>query len=742
MKRRTTALIAAGVLGLFPAALTATPAAAATAPVDLRILVLDDGQPMVGALKARLAAEGVPTKVVDLTDTTRTRIDAAALVGSDGSGAFGRYSGVVLPSEAPAQLSPEELAALARYEVDYGVREINAYTWAHPGVGLNYTDAGGFSGAVDGTPVTVDTTAANGAFSYLTGSLKLDDISPSIAESWGYVATPSTTLPAGASFTPLVTATTPSGATGSLMGVYAHDGREQLVVTFASNQYQAHFQVLAHGMVRWLTRGVSLSYYRNWFSVHSDDQYMADALWSIDGNCTIGATCDETQYPSDAPGATARMTAEDVNYLVSWQRRAGMKVDLAYNGSGRAEQINATGWDAQAFALQWNAPSLRFINHTYSHPYLGCAQDKAPDGSWVCKTDANGNVQWTSRSTIVNEIDRNFWFGVLQGLPVYADELVTGEHSGLKTLPQMPTDNPNLAPALTAEGVRWVAADASREKEPRQIGSATTVPRYPMNVYYNTATKRQAVDEYNWIYTSRANGGSGYCEDHPETTTCITPLDLDTGWESYIVPMETRIAFGHVIQNDPRPHYAHQSNMTQDRILFSVLDSVLGQYRATYASSAPLVNPRMRDAGQALADQQRWASAQGITARLSGTQVKLVNTTGSTVRVPVTTPTGSRVGSSSFGQAYAGESSAWVSLRGYASTTITLANDPGYGPKATTTDPAATTATTTKETFGDQTTQVQNGTTTTTVETPTAADAPIAAQQPATTSDPAVVVTP
>lgn len=42
--------------------------------------------------------------------------------------------------------------------------------------------------------------------------------------------------------------------------------------------------------------------------------------------------------------------------------------------------------------------------------------------------------------------------------------------------------------------------------------------------------------------------------------TCISPLDPATGFDEYIVPIETRIALSHVMANDPRPHYAHQSN--------------------------------------------------------------------------------------------------------------------------------------------------------------------------------------
>ena len=57
-------------------------------------------------------------------------------------------------------------------------------------------------------------------------------------------------------------------------------------------------------------------------------------------------------------------------------------------------------------------------------------------------------------------------------------------------------------------------------------------------------------DEYNWIYTSVADGGSGICTANPETSTCIAPLNVNTGYASYIVPTETRIDMLHILGND------------------------------------------------------------------------------------------------------------------------------------------------------------------------------------------------
>lgn len=116
-----------------------------------------------------------------------------------------------------------------------------------------------------------------------------------------------------------------------------------------------------------------------------------------------------------------------------------------------------------------------------------------------------------------------------------------------------------------------------------------------MNVFYNAGKASEEADEYNWLYTSRAQGGSGICEDNPATTTCLpAPLDTGTGYQDYIVPLETRIDLGHVLSNDPKPHFIHQSNLTEDRIAYPVLNGVLDGYAALFADNTPLVNLRMK----------------------------------------------------------------------------------------------------------------------------------------------------
>ncbi|WP_235023717.1 hypothetical protein [Streptomyces sp. WAC05374] len=659
---RTAGRLSAATLlatALLATAVPAGPAAAAElAPrVDLTVLVVDDGGGAVGAITSELKGSGVPYRTVRLADPARPVIDAAFLADTVDGRPRAKYQGVVLPDEAPSGLAAAERAALTAYEQKYAVPQVDAYTWAHPGVGLDYTSDGGRSGVMDGVRTDVTAAGKAGPFGYLDGPLTFEDNAPDIAESYGYAGRPRE------GYTSYLDLPTDDGGRASLVGQYAHDGRRELVVTFAYNQHQRQFRALARGIVEWLTQGVHLGRSRNYFSVHVDDVFAPDARWDTERNCTPG---DLDCVGGDGEGTRPiRMTAADAEYAAQWQRTAGFTLDMVYNaGSGEEWKAEHGGSDPLTARLVADRAQYRWINHTYTHPFLGCVQDTSTV-PWSCAKDAYGNTRYMSRAEIAAQIRDNHTWAVNRGIAVDRTELVTGEHSGLRTLPQQPADNPNLAGALSDTGVRWIASDNSREPRQRPVGPARTVPRHPMNVYYNVGTAAEMTDEYNWIYTSKEDGGSGVCETDPASTCLDEPLDVNTGYASYIVPQEARIALGHVIANDPRPHYVHQSNLAEDRLLYPVLDKVLADYRALFADNTPLVTPRQRDTGTELARRAAWdqALAEGrVTAYRIGSTVTVKAPAG--VTAPVTAPEGTRkqqlLGSTAFGTPYAGARSAWT----------------------------------------------------------------------------------
>ncbi|GAB1331398.1 hypothetical protein [Streptomyces sennicomposti] len=662
MKRtiRTTALTVGALVAALGLPAGAAHADAAAPRVDLRTLIVSDGGPATDAIAAELDTAGTPYTEIDLTQSERPVIDAAFLADTVDGRPRAKYQAVVLPNDNPFPAGSAEMTALASYEQAYGVPQVDAYTYARPEAGLQYPTAGGYSGSIDGVQAEVTAAGKAGPFGYLKGAVPFEDNSPTVGESYAYLAQPAP----GADFTPYVQAPIPGRSTsGSLVGEYRHDGRRELVVTFVYNQYQEQFRLLARGIVEWMTGGVHLGATRNYFAVHVDDVFAADDRWDTRLNCTPGdVDCPVGEGTPDP----IRMTPADVDHATAWEQQHGFTLDLVYNGAGSVDQRSDNdGVDLLADKLIADRDEFRWVNHTYTHAFLGCRQDVTVV-PWRCDTNADGSTKWVSRQDISDEIALNRVWGRSAGLPLQNDELVTGEHSGLRILPQQPADNPNLGPALADNGVTWLASDNSRDPVQRQVGPATTVSRYPMNVFYNAGHASEQVDEYNWIYTSRAQGGSGICEDNPATTTCLpAPLDTATGYSDHIVPLETRIALGHVLAGDPKPHFIHQSNLAEDRLAYPVLNGVLDGYHALFTDGTPLVNLRMKDIGAELKRRAAWQTAvrsgQVSAYRIGGT---VTVTAPGGVAVTATLPAGATLNGTAFGTPYAGAVSGWVPSAG------------------------------------------------------------------------------
>ncbi|MDO0929244.1 hypothetical protein QQY24_28955 [Streptomyces sp. TG1A-8] len=662
MKRtiRTTALTVGALIAAL--GLQAGPAQADTTTprIDLRVLLVSDGGPATAAVAAELDAAGTPYTRVDLTRSDRPVIGPGFLADTVGGRPRAKYQAVVLPNDNPFAAGSAEMAALASYEQTYAIPQVDAYTYARPEAGLQYPVAGGYSGSIDGVQAEVTAAGRTGPFGYLDGTVPFEDDSPTVGESYAYLSTPA----AGADFTPYVQAPIPgTSRQGSLVGEYRHDGRRELVVTFVYNRYQEQFRLLARGIVEWMTGGVHLGASRNYFAVHVDDVFAADDRWDTQLNCTPGDVDCTNGAGTPSP---IRMTAADVDHATAWQDSHHFTLDMVYNGAGSVDQReDDNGVDQLADKLIADRARFRWVNHTYTHAFLGCEQNTTVV-PWTCRTNADGSTKWVDPGTINNEIATNRAWGQAAGLPLQNDELVTGEHSGLRILPQQPADNPNLAPVLALNGVAWLASDNSRDPEQRKVGAATTVSRYPMNVFYNAGRAAEQVDEYNWLYTSRAQGGSGVCEDDPATTTCLpAPLDTGTGYSGHIVPLETRIALGHVLSNDPKPHFIHQSNLAEDRIAYPVLDGVIDGYDGLFADNTPLVNLRMRDIGAELQRRAAWkaaVSAGQVTAYRIGGAVTVQAPAG--LAVTATLPTGTTLPTGAFGSPYAGEVSGWTASIG------------------------------------------------------------------------------
>jgi hypothetical protein len=654
-RRRLLPFLLAGLALLVVALAPAAVAAVAPQPgqrIDLKVLLLsaDGREATFGAWKAALEREGVPYEA-KIADAEAPFTDATF---ADYASNHARYQAVILATgdlvhqvtnadgtvSFPSSLSDAEWTALARFQLTFGIRQISDATFPSLLHGLNPPANTGEQGGNTGQL----TAAGRQVFPYLQGPVPIDNPSAGV-DAFGHQATPAAQT-APASFQTLVSG--PAGS--SYLGIHEHaDGREEMVMTVDSNEHQIHAQLLRHGMLGWVTRGAYLGYQRNYLEMQVDDVFLPDARWdaTLDRTLVDAATTasDETPCNPDStfvsgggvapapnpvpptPGSTLppcrpiRMTAADVTRLLNWQTASGITLDMVFNGGGIAEFLADSGAasDAMGNLLLANRGRFHWINHTLTHLNL----DLLPG---------------SGASSLTSEIGDNIVWARANGLPFDPEELVTGEHSGLH--------NAAMPVTLNALGVRWVAADNSREPVPYAIGSALTVPRYPTNVFYNVASQAEQLDEYNHIYLPPALGGRCVAS---ATNTCRT---APATWAEY-VDSEASIMFRHLMGNDPRPHYAHQSNLAEDGVLYSLMDEVLRRYRTYFGP--PLVQLTHKRIGQELQRQAKWrqdVAAGRVTAYLKDGQVTV--TTTATIEVPVTgTPDG---------EPYGGRRSGWFTV--------------------------------------------------------------------------------
>jgi hypothetical protein len=642
-----------------PARPVATPAP--TAPpvgphggVDLNVLVVTDGTGAVQAISQQLTTEGLPTTVINLHDASHQVINRAFLARSlPGGGQGGNFDGIVLPGPAPAGLSPAEDSALAWYEHKFGVRQVDAYSPPNPDTGMASPPV--YSGLLSGS-VKVTAAGASAGFGYLNGSFPFSG-GPAGAAPFGYLAHP---VPGGGA-TPLLNASIPgSSRRATLVWQYDTGGRQVLGIGFGYGYFQAQFHYLGHGIVTWLTRGVNLGDWRNYLDIAFDDMFLGDAQWSMTGKCTPTINCPKSVKVT--PGI--RMTPADVRYAAQWEKQHDFTIEFLYNG-GASQRFAVHGVDALLVATKPLAKDFYWVNHTWTHAYMGCTQIFGANGTWKCAT-SNGEIEWAANLSLINsQIEKNFAWAKKEGIPFEPGTVASGEYSGLKLLPQQPVDNPSLVKAISVDHLHWIVLDASREPAMRFVGTALGVPRHPIDIGEDVQTVAEEVSEFNWYNDSKADGGSGICQGS-KTTRCLKPLSLKTGFLSYIVPGQVQIVYNALINNDARPFFMHQSNLAGDRIAYPVMDDVLSAYRAVYGPSAPIDNlPTDRD-GVVLREQQLWAqavTAGTVSAWVEGNTVTISGPPGTPV--PLTVPAGSTVSTPAgpaYGFTYAGERSGFTTL--------------------------------------------------------------------------------
>jgi hypothetical protein len=376
--------------------------------IDLKVLLLsaDGTEPGFGAWQAALDREGVPYDTFVAYDG---QAKAATLTDerlADYAADHAKYQAVILASgdlgrnltnrndttSYLSALTDAEWAALARFERTFGIRRLSDFTAPSPAHGL--TVVGGIS--QDGRVGTL-TPAGRAAFPYLKGPIPVADDIPAPNEAFGYEGTPVN----AADWQTLVAAPAPGSA---YLGIYTHpgDGREEMVMTLAGNQFQSHHQALRHGMLNWVTRGVFLGYQRSYLGLDVDDVFLGDDKWDPVANVT------NYEFAN-----AIRMTPQDVANAVAWQDRTGLRMTMVYNLGG-VDLYGGAGGDPLLPAFRAAKNEFRWVNHTLQHPNLDCTSQPFT------------RTQLTANQARFDQLLAPVAAGLND-----PTEAVTGEHSGL-----------------------------------------------------------------------------------------------------------------------------------------------------------------------------------------------------------------------------------------------------------------------------------------------------------------------
>ena len=352
-----------------------------------------------------------------------------------------------------------------------------------------------------------------------------------------------------------------------------------------------------------------------------------------------------------------------------------------------------------AVTLTWGAVCHAAVYNVYRAPYTGTAP-----GAWslIGTVPANTTTDFlnpaggsTTNTAAGGEAAKTFTDTGSVGT-------ATGS-TGAPTATTRPSDegaaietayeqNPVLDAAFAATldgGIKYFGSDASKPYPNPSNGTfatgaysgteypagasfsdagAAAIPRYPTNIYYNVSTNAQEVDEYQTLYDLPT------CKPITGVTSCNpvgTPFTIAT-----IVASVDQGMFQHMMGNDPRPHYFHQTNLMSqttgtvngvgDGLFYEAMDPLLKEYHQYFAANAPIEQLTMPQIGTLLNEQAGWAAANTsqISGYISGNVVTVTNT-----GVPTEMPlTGTTVGSP-----YAGSQSGWVLAPSGSSTYTALA---------------------------------------------------------------------
>jgi hypothetical protein len=552
----STKVLILGFLLFSGAIQTARAQSCSTPTIDMKLLVVSNGKTEADfpAIRQILDYLGTPYDVLDMTVNT-AGITSSML--SDGV-CHGYYQGVIFAFGGYIYTLPG-MATLTSYEQKFGIRQLNWYMYPNNDFGFNYPYSGTISSS--GSDSASFTSAGASIFWYANTANSV-----AISNAFIYQGTPLSTLPPGASVTPLLTDA--SGNTLSLIYTQG-DGRQYLTQTFDSNPYVTHDLILAYGLINWVTKGILLGQYHVYAAAQVDDFFINDSEWIPGTPCTDPKTHDRTP-PDSTSLPFFRINSADMASLVAWQNKtqsdpllANFKLTLAFNGVGTTGNTDWTGLpspgvqnDDLTTKVQNYQQYFHWIGHTYDHP-------NSLNG--LHKSDPYGDPDTPQVDSIDLEILTNDYVasGTGQNLDSDPRDSVSTIHltdfnpTNLVTPGVTGLNDTSVPSYLVQDGVGYVVTDTSVLGQPNNgpnpspnVGivnsyapSLYEVPRRPNDIFFNAANWNDDQAEFSCIYNNPVQ---------PPYNTYTAPQILDYVSSSFVSNM---------LIGDMDPQMFHQPNL-------------------------------------------------------------------------------------------------------------------------------------------------------------------------------------
>src|SRR5919109_5060632 len=624
----STEVLAVSLFLLSVATQTVQAQTCSTPTIDMKLLVVTNGKTEADfpAIKQILDYLGTPYDVLDTTVNT-TGVTAAML--SDGS-CHGYYQGVIF-TYGGYIYSLTGMSILTAYEQKFAIRQVNWYMYPNNDFGFNYPYNGAITSA--GSESASFTSAGASTFWYANTATPV-----TIKNAYTYLGTPLSTLPAGASVTPLLTDS--SGNVLSLIYTQG-DGRQYLTQTFDSSPYLMHDLILAYGLINWVTKGIFLGEYHVYAAAQVDDFFINDSEWIPGTPCTDPITHDRTK-PDSTMLPFFRINSADMTSLVAWQNKfrsdpllSNFKLTMAFNGVGTTGNTDWTGLPSPGVAnddltvnVQNYQQYFHWISHTYDHP-------NSLNG--LHKSDPYGDPDIPQVDSIDLEVLTNQYVanGTGQNLDPDTSDSVSPIHltdfnSANLVTPGVTGLNDTSVPSyLVQDGVRYVVTDTSVIGQPNNgpnpspnVGIVNTyapslyeVPRHPNDVFFNAANWNDDQAEFSCIYNNPVQ---------PPFNTFTAPQILDYVSSSFVSNMLT---------GDMDPQMFHQPNLHDydgqgHSLLGDTYDQTFSKYERLF--NRGVVSLTLDQLGQSMQNRN--------TYNLSMATASLTGLNGGNLTISITVP--------------------------------------------------------------------------------------------------------